>query len=123
VRTRLFLTMRGAEPAAFLFAAWAKIDKLEFENYVAARKNKTLRNGERMSARLVNRIGGFNDTLNLMGSAFHQTDGGLPVLLIHGLQVGQMVEHDLIRQQRDGIGVDRMLQLFAAYGHNMKPDP
>lgn len=119
VRMRLFLSMRGAEPAAFLFTVWAKIDRVEFENYVTALRNNTVEAGEPMSARLMNRLGGFPDTFNLMGTAYQQPGGALPVLLIHGLQVDHMSEPDLIRQQRDGIGVDRMLQLFAAYGHDM----
>ncbi len=119
VRTRLFLTMQGADPAAFLFTVWAKLDRPEFESYIAALRNNRLRAGEPMPARLMNRLGGFPDTFNLMGTAFQQTDGGLPVLLIHGIQAGHLSEPDLIRQQHEGIGVDRMLELFAAYGHDM----
>lgn len=71
-------------------------------------------------ARLVNRLSGYPDTGNLMGSAFQQEDGAPPILLIHGPQPDNDPKHPLIEEQRQGIGVDRMLELFAAYGHDMR---
>ncbi len=119
VRTRLPLQIIGAVPAAFLYTVWASFDRPDFEGYVDAVRNKRLKNTARARARLVNRLGGFPDTNNLMGTAMQEEDGGPPVLFIHGLQADNRTNHPLIREQREGIGVDRVLELFAAYGHTM----
>ncbi len=120
MRVRLPFLMRGAEPAAFMFTAWASLDRADFEAFIDAYKTGKLDPDTRVRARLVNRVGGFPDSFNLMGSAFQQPDGGPALLLIHGLQAGVNNNHQLMVEQRDGIGVDRMLELFAAYGHDMR---
>lgn len=120
MRMRLPIQMRGAEPAAFMFTVWASLDRMDFEAFVDAYKNNKLDPNARARARLVNRVGGYPDTFNLMGSAFQQVDGAPPVLLVHGIQVGANNTHPLLGDQRNGIGVDKMLELFAAYGHDMR---
>lgn len=121
MRMRLPLMIRGAQPAAFMYTVWASLDRVDFEAYLEAQRAGQLKNNARSQARLVNRIKGFENTGSLMGSAFQQEDGGLPVLLIHGPQPGLDSNHRLIGEQKNGIGVDRMLELFAAYGHEMRP--
>ncbi len=112
--------MRGAAPAAFTFTVWASVDRPDFEAYLDAKKNNRLSNTSRSLARLVNRLNGFPDTFNLMGTAFQQEDGGPPLLLIHGPQPNNTADHPLILEQRNGIGLDRAMELFAAYGHDMR---
>lgn len=121
LRTRLPLQIAGAQPHAFMYTVWASFDRPDFEAHLAALKNNTLNNMTRTMARLVNRIGGFPDTSMLMGSAFQQEDRGPPILLIHGPQPNNSSSHPLIHEQRHGIGVDRMLELFSHYGHDMRP--
>ena len=41
-------------------------------------------------------------------------------MLVHGIQAGPNNEHPMLAEQRNGIGVNRMLELFAAYGHDMR---
>jgi hypothetical protein len=120
MRMRLPLQIRGAQPAAFMYTAWASLNRPDFEGYLGAVRNKRLNNTSRAQARLVNRLSGFPDTFRLMGTAFQQDDGGLPLLLIHGPQPDNNPQHPLIQEQRQGIGVDRTLELFAAYGHDMR---
>ena len=120
MRMRLPLQIVGAAPAAFMYTVWASLNRPDFEAYLDAVKNKRLNNMARAQARLVNRIGGFPDTFKLMGTAFQQEDDGPPMLLIHGPQPDNTRDHPLIREQRQGIGVDRMLELFAAYDHDMR---
>jgi hypothetical protein len=120
MRMRLPIQIRGAAPAAFMYTAWASLNGADFEGYLDARKNSKLNNAARAQARLVNRISGFPDTNRLMGSAFQQEDGGPPFLLIHGAQSENAADHPLIGEQRNGIGLDRALALFAEYGHDMR---
>jgi hypothetical protein len=99
----------------------ASLNRPDFEGYLHARKNRTLNKDAKAPARLVNQIGGYRDTVNLMGVAFQQDDGGQPLLLVLGQQEDNSASHPLVQEQRNGVGVDRMLELFAAYGHNMRP--
>ncbi len=119
MRMRLPLQIQGAAPAAFMFTVWASLNRPDFEGYIDAVQNKRLNPAARAPARLVNRLNGFVDTFKLMGTAFQQADGGPPLLLIHGPQPDNS-NNDLIEQQRQGIGLDRMFELFAAYGHDMR---
>ncbi len=120
MRMRLPLQIRGAQSAAFMYTVWASLNRPDFEAYLDAQRNNRLRNNARAQARLVNRISGFPDTYNLMGSTFQQEDGGAPLLLIHGPQPDNNPQHPLIQEQRQGIDVNRTLDLFAAYGHDMR---
>jgi hypothetical protein len=120
MRMRLPIQIRGAQPAAFMYTVWASLNRPDFEGYLDAVQNKRLSNVARAQARLVNRLSGYPDTFKLMGTAFQQEDGGPPILLIHGQQPDNDSQHPLIDEQRQGIGVDRMLELFAAYQHDMR---
>jgi hypothetical protein len=122
MRMRLPLQMRGASPAAFMYTVWAAVERADLEAYIAAKAQNTLSNQARFPARLVSRIAGHPDTVNLMGLAFQQEDGWPPLLLLAGKQLyTNRPDHPLLPEQREGIGLDRALELFAAYGHNMRP--
>lgn len=122
MRMRLPISIRGAEPAAFMYTVWASLNRAEFELYTNAERRAQLAPNARAPARLINNINGYDNTGGLMGSAFHQEDGGYPVLLVHGVQPDNDANHPLLRDQRNGIGVDTMLHLFAAYGHDMRAE-
>jgi hypothetical protein len=121
MRMRLPLVIKGAMPHAFMYTVWASVDKVDFDAYLEAKREGKMKNDARARARLVNRVSGFENTGSLMGTAFQQEDLGLPVLIIHGLQPGLDSNHRLIKEQKNGIGMDRVLELFAAYDHDMRP--
>lgn len=122
MRMRLPLQMRGAAPAAFMYTVWASVERPSLEAYLAAKQQNTLNNETRFQARLINRIAGHHDTSNLMGVAFQQEDGFPPLLLLAGQQpYTNRPDHPILVEQRQGIGLDRALELFAAYGHDMRP--
>ena len=121
MRMRLPLQIRGASPAAFMYTVWAAVDRASLEAYLAAKQMGTLNNETRFGARLINRIAGHHDTSNLIGVAFQQEDGWPPVLLLAGPQpYTNRPDHPILAEQRQGIGFDRTLELFAAYGHDMR---
>lgn len=120
LRARLPIQMRGAAPKSFMFTVWSSLDRMDFEAFTRDYREGTLNKNNKVRARLVNRVGGFPDSFNLMGTAFQDLDGEPPLLLVHGVQAGVNNEHPMIAEQRNGIGVDRMLELFAAYGHEMR---
>jgi len=120
IRMRLPIQMQGASPAAFLYTAWASLNRPDFEGYLDARRKGHLNKQAKAPARLVNRISGYPETVNLMGVAFQQEDGGQPLMLVLGQKDDKSESHPLVQEQRNGIGVDRMLELFAVYGHDMR---
>jgi hypothetical protein len=121
VRMRLPIQMQGADRSSFLYTVWASLNRPDFEGYLNARRNGRLNNQAKAPARLVNRISGYPDTANLMGVAFQQEDGGQPLLLVLGQKEDNSANHRLVQEQRNGIGIDRMLELFAEYHHDMRP--
>lgn len=120
MRMRLPIQIRGASPAAVMFTVWASVSRADMEACVEARKAGAYRGATQFSARLVTRIAGYAETSNLTGIAFQQPDGSQPLLLVAGPQPGANPGHALIADQRNGIGLDRVLELFAAYGHDMR---
>jgi hypothetical protein len=121
MRMRLPLQIQGASPAAFMYTVWAAVDRASLEAYLAAKQMGTLNNETRFGARLINRIAGHHDTSNLIGVAFQQEDGWPPILLLAGPQpYTNRPDHPILNEQRQGIGFDRTLELFAAYGHDMR---
>jgi hypothetical protein len=121
MRMRLPVNIQGAERTSFLYTVWASLNRPDFEGYLNAKRNGRLKDGVKAPARLVNRISGYPDTSNLMGVAFQQEDGGQPLLLVLGQKEDGSAKHQLVQEQKAGIGIDRMLELFALYGHDMRP--
>jgi hypothetical protein len=122
MRMRMPIQIQGAAPAAFMYTVWAAVDRSHLEAYLKAKAAGSLNNNHRFGARLINRVSGHHDTTNLVGLAFQQDDGWPPLFLIMGPQpYTNRPDHPLILEQRQGIGLDRALELFAAYGHDMRP--
>lgn len=120
VRMRLPIQIRDAAPAALMFTVWASLTRSEMEAYAASRKSAGARAAGQLNSRLLSRIAGYVETSNLSGIAFQQADGALPLLLIAGPQPGANPGHALIADQGKGIGLDRALEIYAAYGHDMR---
>jgi hypothetical protein len=121
MRVRLPLQIKGSGAWAFVFTCWASLNRVDFEGYLAAVGSGKLNSKARAPARLVNRLSGFENTFSLMGTAFQQEDGGAPLLLLHGPQPDNSADHLILKEQREGITLDRMFELYAAYGHEMRP--
>ena len=121
MRMRLPLQIAGAPPWAFMFTLWGALGVESFKAYVEARKSGNIQPGTKARALIANQLAGFKDiTLNLQGTAFLDPDNGPPILLIHGPQPDTRSIHPLISEQRNGISIDRMFELFAAYDHDMR---
>ena len=121
IRMRLPLQMRGAAPHAFMYTVWASVDRPRFEAFLEAKATNNFNSKTYFPARLISRIAGHHDTANLMGAAFQQEDGGPPLLLLVGPQpYTNLPDNPIIAEQKDGIGLDRALDLLAAYGHDMR---
>jgi hypothetical protein len=121
MRMRLPLQIAGAPPWAFMFTIWGALGIDTFKSWIEARKTGRIEPGMKAKALIANQLAGFKDTtLNLKGTAFLDPDNGPPILLIHGPQPDTRSNHPLISEQRNGISIDRMFDLFTAYGHDMR---
>lgn len=123
LRVRLPVAIHGAAPMVFMFTGWANVMPEDFKAYVHARNTNTLNNNVQFPARLINRLAGYHDTANLVGAAFQQEDGAPPLFLLTNAQpFTNRPDHPLILDQRHGIGFDKMMELFAIYGHSMNAE-
>lgn len=121
MRMRFPIQISGASPAAFMYTVWAAVERKHLEAYVRAKATGSMNTSHKFGARLINRIAGYHDTANLVGLAYQQDDGWPPMLVLQGPQpYTNRPDHPLLAEQRFGIGVDRMLDLFAQYGHDMR---
>lgn len=119
LRMRLPVPVQGVSQS-LLYTVWAQVSRADFEMHVAARTAKAPVTTH-AQARLASRINGYADTTSLSGIAFPQADGGPPLLAMAGPQPGADPRHALITEQRNGVGMDRVLELYAGYGHDMRP--
>ena len=120
MRMRLPISMQGSGPIVFMYSVWGAMNRPDFEAFVKATLDKTMNGKVHAPGRLANNISGYTSSANLMGTAFQQDDGGYPLLLLHGQQDANDPNHLLLHEQRHGISLDRALELFAAYGHDMR---
>jgi hypothetical protein len=96
------------------------MDRMDFQGYVDAAKTNKLRSWAGVRAQMANRLSGFPPTDGLTGTAVHEEGSNWPVLLVRGFQRPDRAGHPLLKEQESGIGMDRVLDLFAVYGHDMK---
>ncbi len=118
VRMGLPLPIQGAPQYALVFTVWAALNRPDFEGYLAAMKSGEMNPRARAPARLVNRLGGFPDTAGLTGLAA-QLPNSLPMYLTDRQQEDGR-QNPIIEQQRDGITLDRLFEIYAEYDHDMR---
>ena len=121
LRMSLPVRVKGATGPASMFYVWASLDRPDFEGYVATKNAGKLDDKSRAQARLVNRIAGLPDTFGLMGMAIQQTDGPPLLLVLHDPD-SKGTAHPLIADQRQGIDFDKLLEIYAANGHDFRPN-
>jgi hypothetical protein len=120
VRMRLPVPLLGLPAQALTYTVWTALDRPDFEAYFEAVRTNSQKLNARAPARLINRIGGYPDTFGLMGAGFQQTDGGGPYLLLDPKQPDRRDNHPLAIEQRQGVSLDRILELYAAQNHDMR---
>jgi len=119
LRMILPLPIRGAPEQAMATTVWCAVNKPDFEAYLAAKQSGKLNDKARAPARLVNNLAAFPLTVNIMGVA-GQNPQGLPLFLSATDQQGFANDHQLLVEQRQGITLDRLFEIYAAHGHDMR---
>jgi hypothetical protein len=114
VRCVLPLPIIGQPDTSFCFGIWSTLAKENFELYVKTFDGARQRHLGPWFGWFANRLDGYPDTLNLK-CRVHLRDG----------QQRPEVElppsgHPLAIEQREGITLDRLLDLYAANGHDIR---
>ncbi|MEZ5937118.1 MAG: DUF2199 domain-containing protein [Hyphomonadaceae bacterium] len=124
IRALLPLPVKDLSPPAAVLAVWASVDRADFEQLVADPRPERTDPPRNFPARLVSRIGGYPEMIGLMGHAFPQVDAP-PLLVLSApppgapTPPGAMV-HPLITEHRKGATLDRLFEVYAANGHDMR---
>lgn len=114
VRTVLPLRIIGSQAVEFSYGVWVTLSPKNFELYA-----KSFDSGEQASLGpwfgwFSNRLAGYPDTLNIK-TQVHPRDGGQrPWIEL------EPTAHPLAVEQRDGITFDRLLDIYANHGHDIR---
>lgn len=119
LRMILPLPIKGAPQQALVLSVWCAVNKVDFEAYVANQKAGTLNDKARAPARLVNNLATYPTTVNIMGIAA-QNPQDLPLFLSAMDQEGFSNDHPLFVEQRQGLTLDRLFEIYTAHGHDMR---
>jgi hypothetical protein len=120
IRMAMPMMIQGVPPPALLLSVWASVDEPSFKAYIAAVNGATLNPNAQAQARLINRIGGFPDTFGILGVAFQQPHEAPVFLALNGSD-GKPSANPIINEQRNGITLDRLFEIYAANNHDMRP--
>jgi hypothetical protein len=115
VRAVLELSILGGGGQRFGFGVWSTLSRENFLRYVA-----TFDSGEQDGLGpwfgwFCNRLKGYPDTLNLKCRVHPESGRQRPHVLL------EPTSHPLAVEQRLGITFDRLLELFATNGHDIRP--
>jgi hypothetical protein len=115
IRCRLPLPVIGTSDVAFGFNVWSSLSKQNFDLYF-----ETFDGGKQGELGpwfgwFSNRLQGYPDTLNLKCFVHPQSNRMRPLIEL------ERSEHPLAVEQREGITFDRILEIYALYGHDIRP--
>ncbi len=103
----------GAEPQAFSYGVWSSLSEANFRLYVDS--FDSARQGELgpWFGWFSNSLKGYPETLNLKCRVHPQNDGQRPFLEL------EPTDHPLAVEQREGVTLDRLFDIFALNGHDL----
>jgi hypothetical protein len=113
VRCVLQLPLLGMQGKCFAFGVWSTLSKQNFDLYV-----ENFDHGERDDIGpwfgwFSNRLELYPDTLNLKCRVHPQPGRQRPWIELEPTQ------HPLVKDSREGITYERLLEIYAAYGHSV----
>ena len=115
VRCILSLPLVGGEEERVSFGVWSSLSSASFEVYYGNFNDDRQGKLGPWFGWFANRIPGFPDTLGLK-CRVHPRDGRIrPFIELEPTQ------HPLAVAQRNGISLDRALEIFALAGHDLRP--
>jgi len=111
----LRLPLIGAPEECLGFGVWSTLSEKNFGKYI-----ETFDSGEQEDLGpwfgwLSNRLKGYPDTLNLKCRVHPQSGRQRPWLEL------EPTDHLLAKESREGITYERLINIYAAYGHSVGP--
>ena len=114
VRCVLELPVVAVPGQRFGFGIWSSLSKTNFDLYVDSfRRSKRDHLGP-WKGWFSNRLAGYPDTLNLKCKVAPQDSGQRPLIEL------EPTDHPLALEQQHGITFDRILELYALSGHDLR---
>ena len=114
VRCNLLLPIAGSGGRSLDFGVWSSLSKANFRTYADAYEGQRQGGLGPWFGWLSNRLPGYPDTRTLKCSVRPQDGGVRPLLEL------EPTDHPLAVDQRDGVSIDRMLDIYAACGHDFR---
>ena len=114
VRCVLPLPIIGATHEHFAFGVWATLSKKNFNVYLDAFDAGDSGSLGPWFGWFSNRLPGYPDTLNLKCQVYPQGNRQRPHIML------EATDHLLAIEQRQGITFDRLLEIYALSGHDMR---
>jgi hypothetical protein len=114
VRCVLQLPIVGGDGAYFGFGVWSTLSKANFERYVESFDDGAQGSLGPWFGWFCSRLKGYPDTVHLECSVHPQNERRRPLI-----ELGP-AEHPLAAEQRQGITFDRVLELYALNGHDLR---
>jgi hypothetical protein len=114
VRAILELPLKGLDKKLG-FIAWSNLASNDFAAYVQAAMKGQVPGKGKASGRLMVRLLGYPDTYALKLFLHDRPKPLRPLMVLED------DKHPLVQDQRQGIDLDRLFDIYAAYGHDMRP--
>jgi hypothetical protein len=113
VRTVLELPIIGSD-TAFAFGVWSSLSRDNFERYVESFNAEDGSKLGRMFSWLLNDLKPYQDTYAMKCMITPRNAGQRPTVEVENSN------HSLSEDQRNGITLDRLLDIYAAHGHDLR---
>lgn len=114
VRCVLELPILGAADSFFGFGVWSTLSKRNFQLYVESFDSGEQGDLGPWFGWFSNRLKGYPDTLNLKCQVYPQAGRKRPLVGI------EPTDHLLAQEQQNGISIDRLLDIYAINGHDIR---
>jgi hypothetical protein len=114
VRCVLELPIIGRPGERFAYGVWSTLSRENFQLYVESFDTGFDEEGESWFGWFSNRLTGYPDTLNLKCDVFPQPGRQRPCVRLRDS------EHLLAIEARQGVTLDRLLEIYRKHGHDVK---
>jgi hypothetical protein len=113
-RCILMLPIVGAPNSHFGWGVWSSLSKENFDRYVETFDSHEQGGLGPWFGWFSNHLQGYPETFGLKCQVFPQDDKQRPLIEL------EATDHPLSLEQRNGITLDRILDIYAEYGHDMR---
>jgi hypothetical protein len=114
VRGVLELPIIGASGERFGFGVWTTLSRKNFDLYLASFDSGEQGHLGPWFGWFSNRLSGYPDTLNLKCQVHPQDGRKRPLIAL------EATDHPLAVEQHEGITFDRLLEIYAQHGHDLR---